>query len=243
MAASSHRLHLARFAGAVVCALLAACSSTETLASPGTCVEGQTQECSCSDGQTGVRECERNNEYGVCICGAPTSGGSGGSGGVAGVAGNPVGGSGGFAAIGGMNAMAGTTGGSAGAAGITGGSGGFAATGGTNAMAGTTGGSAGAAGVTGGSGGESGSGGASGMDGSGGEGGMSGPGRDPEPGELYGECLANGGCDDGLLCVNDSSAGSADSYCTTTCDALSPMSCPRARGDGMVVCILGICVR
>jgi hypothetical protein len=92
-------------------------------------------------------------------------------------------------------------------------------------------------------------GGASGMEATGGasgdngSGGMGGPGRDPKPGELYGACLDNSGCDDGLLCVNDGSSGMQETYCSTTCDALAPMSCPRSRGDGMVICLFGICVR
>jgi hypothetical protein len=224
--------------------MLAGCSSTELLNSTGACVQGQSEQCACSSGGLGFRTCGNDSQYGQCFCDAPSSGGSGGAGGVAGSpiggsAGSPIGGSsgtGGEAAVGGGSTMAGT-GGVGGFAGATGGAG-------AGGVSGMTGGSAGVAGVmiSGGTGGVSGMGGTGGSSGMGGTSGDSGPGRDPKPGELYGDCLANGQCDDGLLCVNDGSSGFPETYCSTTCDALNP-TCPRSRGDGMVVCLFGICVR
>lgn len=237
------RLRFAWSPSALLLGMLVGCSSTEILNSSGACVQGQSQQCSCDSGAVGFRTCGNDSEYGQCFCDAPSSGGSSGA---AGAAGSPIGGSagistggssgtGGEAAVGGGSTMAGT-GGVGGFAGVTGGAG-------AGGASGMTGGGAGAAGVmSGGTGGEAamgGTGGTSGMDGTGGN---SGPGRDPKPGELYGDCLANGACDDGLLCVNDGSSGFPETYCSTTCDALNPM-CPRSRGDGMVVCLFGICVR
>jgi hypothetical protein len=124
------------------------------------------------------------------------------------------GGVGGIGGVGGGGAFGGMTGGASGSGGTTGGSGGGA---------GTTGGSGGMAGTTGGSGG--------------------GPGRDPRPGELYGDCLDTGSCNDGLLCISDGSSGTPMSYCTTTCGGLDQMRCPRSRNGAMATCVLGICVR
>jgi hypothetical protein len=238
MHANSDRIREAWLATALLGALLSGCSSTENLEAPGTCVQGQSELCTCASGAVGFRECSHDSEYSECRCDAPSSGGSGGTAGepIAGAAGIPSGGSAGAAGSagsggsGGVNPMT-----------ATGGSGGT----GSGGISGVTGGSAGVAGImmSGGIGGVSGmaaTGGASGDDGSGG---MMGPGRDPSPGELYGECLDNGGCDDGLLCVNDGSSGMQETYCSTTCNALEPMPCPRSRGDGMVICLFGICVR
>lgn len=209
-------------------------------------MEGQSQSCTCANGVTGYRTCGRDNEYGACSCDDPSSGGSGGLP-IGGSAGNPVSGSGGFsgAGAGGFGGVSGMTGGSAG---VTGGSGGL--TGGIGGIGGTVGGSSGMTGgiggVSGGSGGMTGgvggtTGGSGGMSGT--DGGNGGPDHEPLPGEVYGECRDNGECDEGLLCVNDSSNGVAESYCTAPCDALSPMPCPRQHGGGMAVCVLGICVR
>jgi hypothetical protein len=243
MHAYSDRIRVAWLPSALLTMLLSifasSCSSTQILEAPGTCVQGQSALCTCESGAVGFRSCGDDSEYSPCRCDAPNTGGAGGTGGqpIAGAAGSPIGGSagiGGAAGGGGVNPMAGV-GGSAGA-GI----------GGVSGMtAGMTGGSAGVAGImmSGGVGGVSGmdaTGGTSGDDGSGG---MSGPGRDPKPGELYGDCRDNGGCDDGLLCVNDGSSGMQESYCSTTCNALEPMPCPRSRGDGMVICVFGFCVR
>ena len=103
----------------------------------------------------------------------------------------------------------------------------------------------GGVGATGGSGGVPpvGAGGMSAGEGGDGFGGNSGPGREPDPGELYGDCLSNGSCDAGLLCISDGSSGVPMSYCTTTCGTPNQMRCPRARDDRMARCVLGICVR
>ena len=135
---------------------------------------------------------------------------------------------------------------------------------GTDPMAGTgaggTSGAGGSAGMIAGAGGLSGSGAggmATGGTGTGGIGGMgidpidagtpdggnSGPGTPPGPGELYGDCLANGSCNDGMLCVSDGTSGIPMSYCTTTCGGFADTRCPRPRGDRMATCVLGICVR
>lgn len=242
MHAYSDRIRVAWLASALLSASLSSCSGTQTLEAPGTCVQGQSERCTCASGAVGVRTCSHDSEYSQCRCDGSSSGGAGGTAGqpIAGAAGNPIGGSAGIGGVGGgggVNPMAGI----GGTAGVSGGSAGT----GTGGFSGMTGGSAGVAGImmSGGVGGVSGmdaTGGASGDDGSGG---MMGPGRDPEPGELYGDCLDNGGCDDGLLCVNDGSSGMQETYCSTTCDALAPMPCPRSRGDGMAICLFGICVR
>jgi hypothetical protein len=102
--------------------------------------------------------------------------------------------------------------------------------GGMAGASGTAGGSAGAGGMVAGHAGD-------------GSGGSSGPDREPRPGELYGDCLASGSCDAGLLCISDGSSGVPMSYCTTTCGSFDQMPCPRARDDRMATCVLGICVR
>jgi hypothetical protein len=238
MLASSHHSPLLGLAAA----LLLSCSSTQTLESAGACIEGQSAQCTCSDGTPGFRTCGRDSEYGACDCSGQLASGSGGMQSTGGSAGNPIAGSSGVGGTAGSNPIGGA-GGAAGMAGAGGSAGGT--TGGEGGMiGGMTGGSAGIGGAsaTGGVGGTDPMGGQTGG-GEGGEGGDSGPGREPQPGELYGDCHADGACDDTLLCVNDSSGGLTDSYCTTTCDALAGMSCPRVRGEPMATCLFGICVR
>lgn len=239
MLALSHRSQLVGFAAA----LLLSCSSTQTLEAPGICIEGQSTGCMCSDGAPGFRTCGRDYVYGACDCRGQPSSGSGGmqsTGGFAGIGGSS--GVGGAAGVAGSNPVAGS-GGASGMAGV-GGSAGTSIGGAGGMIGGMTGGSAGVSGASG-EGASGGIGGASPMGGQsgGGEGGNSGPGRDPKPGELYGECHTDGACDDALLCVNDSSGGLTETYCTATCDALNGMSCPRARGERMAICLFGICVR
>ena len=242
---------------ALVCSVLlaAACGGTQTLeVAQGPCVEGQTSRCDCGDESIGVRRCGSDSHFGECTCPGGASGTTGGTnptagttGGAAGGAGtvDPVagtGGGGGFPPSGGaagVSGFGGTTGGSSGMSGgvdgIGGGGGGGGFGGMTGGTSGTSGGSGGSGGTTGGSGGMAGT--------TGGSGGDGGPGRDPRPGELYGDCLDTGLCDDGLLCISDGSSGTPMSYCTTTCGALDQARCPRSRNGAMATCVLGICVR
>jgi len=85
--------------------------------------------------------------------------------------------------------------------------------------------------------------GAAGMTAGQGSGGNVGPGREPEPGEVYGSCLDDGSCDPGLWCISDSTSGAPMSYCTTSCGALGGMRCPQTRDGRSATCVLGICVR
>lgn len=222
-------------------ALLLSCSSTQTLESAGACIEGQSTHCTCGDGTPGFRTCGRDSEYGACDCGGQLASGSGGMQSTGGSAGSSIGGSSGAGGAAGTGGSGGSNpiGGSGGSAGVAG-AGGSAG----SMVGGMTGGSTGIGGesATGGMGGIGGTDPIGGQSG-GGEGGDSGPGRDPQPGELYGDCQTDGSCDDMLLCVNNSSGGLTESYCTTTCDALAGMTCPRVRGERMATCLFGICVR
>jgi len=219
-------------------ALLAGCSGTQTVEiAQGPCVQGQSASCPCDDGSLGIRRCGSDSEYGQCLCSQqqlPTAGS------------NPAAGSGGAGiGAGGVDATAGA----AGIAGIPAGAGGASGSSGASGFGGMTagtgfGGVGGVGGATGGSGGVPvGTGGTPAGAGGDGSGGNSGPGREPEPGELYGDCLSIGACDAGLLCISDGSSGVPMSYCTTTCGTPNQLRCPRARDDRMATCVLGICVR
>jgi len=225
--ALSHCRRFSALAWLALAILSYACSftpSVDTAAAP--CVQGRSERCACDNGTIGVSVCGADSAFGVCQCGAPSSGGSGG--------GLPVGGSAGEAGSGGGGDH--SDDGVAASAGPdpvvdAGGSAGFAATGG----------------MTGGDGGVMAGAGGTGVAGAAGDStGGPGPMEEPPPGEEpYSACRDDGSCDLPMFCTFDASSDGVQRYCAPVCNGngFGALSCPPRRDGGRGRCVRNFCMR
>lgn len=249
---TGYRTWAALYAAFCVAIAGGACSTTSSIEAPaGACVRGQVTACSCGDGAQSVRTCNADSVYGACDCvGSPTAGSGAGTAGSGGSSGTGViaGASGGDNGGGASGAAAGMgTGGQAGtdsSGGVSGGGiGGDMQPPEAGSSAGT---SAGAGGIGPDAGGQGGEGGQSGEGGQGGESGGDPVPMPAAPGELYGPCLSDSSCGNGLFCVTSTSSSGSNweqvtSYCTPGCGASTPCPMP-ATGNVPGSCVFGVCV-